>query len=172
MRTKGSPAELEHRRQLAVERVLDGYTTQEVAEFLGADARSVRRWLKQFRHGGCAGLAARSVSGRPRKLSRTQEKIVRRWLADSPEDFGFATGLWSCRRLAQLMAQEFGVGLHPHYLSAWLRERGFTPQKPARVPRERDPQRIAAWLEKEWPRIKKKPAANQPTWLCLTRAAS
>jgi transposase len=162
MRTKGSPAELEHRRQLAVQRVLDGYTSQEVAEFLGTDARSVRRWLKRYRHGGFAGLAARSVPGRPRKLSCTQEKIVRRWLADSPEDFGFATGLWSCRRLAQLIAQEFGVGLHPHYLSAWLRERGFTPQKPERVPRERDPEAIAAWLAREWPRIKKSPPPISP----------
>src|SRR4051812_45206078 len=108
MRIRGSPTELEHRRQLAVERVLDGYTPQEVAEFLDADASSVRRWLGQFRKRGFTGLVARPVPGRPRKLSRTQEKIVRRWLADSPESFGFATGLWTCRRLAQLMAQEFG----------------------------------------------------------------
>ena len=31
-----------------------------------------------------------------------------------------------------------------------------TPQKPQRVPRERDPEAIAAWLESDWPRIKKK----------------
>jgi transposase len=165
MRTKGSPAELEHRRLLAVQRVLEGYSVQEVAEFLGVDGSSVRRWRHHFRHGGFGNLAARSVPGRPRKLSTTQEKIVRRWLAEPPEDFGFATGLWSCRRLAQLVAQEFGVGLHPHYLSAWLRERGFTPQLPQRVPRERDPKVIAGWLANEWPRIKKKPVAKAPAWL-------
>jgi transposase len=164
MGTRGSPSELEHRRRLAVQRVLDGYTTQEVAEFLDTNPSSVRRWHKQYRHGGFEALAARPVPGRPRRLSRTQEKIVRRWLADSPEVFGFATGLWTCLRLAQLLAQEFGVGMHPHYLSIWLRQRGFTPQKPARVPRERNPEAIRAWLANEWPRIKKKPAANQPIW--------
>jgi transposase len=41
------------------------------------------------------------------------------------------------------------------YLSAWLRDRGFTPQKPRRIPRQRDPEAIAAWLEVQWPRIKK-----------------
>ena len=34
MRSVGSPFELERRRCLAVQRVLDGYSTQEVAEFL------------------------------------------------------------------------------------------------------------------------------------------
>ena len=35
MRTKGSPDELEHRRQLAVQRSLEGFSTDEIAEFLG-----------------------------------------------------------------------------------------------------------------------------------------
>jgi transposase len=142
-----------------------------VAEFLAVDARSVRRWRERYRHGGLASLAARPVPGRPGKLSHTQEKIIRRWLADNPQDFGFATELWSCGRLARLIAQEFGVGLHPHYLSSWLRERGFTPQKPERVPRERDPRRMAEWLASEWPRIKKKRAASAPIWPGWTKAA-
>ena len=42
MRDKGSPEEHEHRRLLAVQRVLEGYTAEEVAEFLGVDpGRSV-----------------------------------------------------------------------------------------------------------------------------------
>ena len=37
MRTTGSPAVLEYRRRLAIERINDGYCTQEVADFLGVD---------------------------------------------------------------------------------------------------------------------------------------
>jgi hypothetical protein len=33
MRNQGSPEELEHRRFLAVRRLLEGYSTEEVAEF-------------------------------------------------------------------------------------------------------------------------------------------
>jgi hypothetical protein len=58
--------------------------------------------------------------------------------------------------LGQLIQEEFDVRLNSRYLSVWLRDRGFTPQKPRRVPRERDPKVIAAWLESDWPRIKKK----------------
>src|SRR5665213_2657415 len=98
MRTPGPPAELERRRHLVVQRVFEGYTTEEVADFLGVDSSSVRRWVIAFRREGDSGLAARPVSGRPPKLTTTQEKIVRRWLADSPLDHGFATELWTAPR--------------------------------------------------------------------------
>jgi transposase len=146
MRTQGSPEELERRRRLAVQRLLEGYSADEVADFLDVSPRTVWRWLALYRGHGPAGLAARPVSGRPHKLTTTQEKIALRWLRDSPTEHGFPTELWSAPRLAQLIQQEFGVRLHPRYLNAWLRDRGFTPQKPQRVPRERDPTEIEAWL--------------------------
>jgi transposase len=68
MRTTGSPAVLEYRRRLAIERIRDGYSTQEVADFLGVDTSSVRRWLAATRRGGAAS-AARPVSGRPPSLT-------------------------------------------------------------------------------------------------------
>src|SRR5262245_33061964 len=164
MRTTGSPAELEHRRCLAVQRVLDGYSTEEVAEFLGVDSSSVRRWVAAFRQQGAAGLASRPVTGRPPKLTRTQEKVVRRWLADNPTEHGFATELWTAPRLARLIEEEWDIRLHPDYLTVWLRQRGFTPQKPRRRARERDEEAIAVWLAQDWPRIKKRPAGGARTW--------
>src|SRR6266700_1843503 len=150
MRPKGSPAELEHRRRLAVLRLRDGYSTRDVADCLGVDPSSVRRWVAALRDQGDRGLIARPASGRPPKLTTTQEKIVRRWLDESPSGHGFDTVLWTAPRLGRLSEEEFGIRLNPRYLSAWLRERGFTPQKPQRVPRERDPKVIAAWLESDW----------------------
>jgi transposase len=163
MRSKGSPGELEHRRLLAVQRVEEGYTPEEVAEFLDVDSRSVRRWMAAFRLHGWAGLAAQPCLGRPRKLTRTQEKIVLRWLNDKPSDHGFATELWTASRLAQLMREEWSIELHPWSVCRWLRRHGLSLQKPQRVPRERDPAVIAAWLATEWPRIKKKRVGDTPT---------
>ena len=163
MRTPGSADELEYRRRLAVQRVADGYSTQEVADFIGVDTSIVRRWLAAFRDRGDGGLAVKPVSGRPGKLTVTQEKIALRWLTESPAHHGFETELWTAARLGQLIREEFGIVLNPRYLSTWLRERGFTPQKPERVPRERDPKAIAGWLESDWPRIKKKRGGRAPT---------
>src|SRR5438874_1920140 len=109
MRTTGSPEVFEFRRRLAIERLSEGYSVAEVADFLGVDPSSVRRWLSAFRRHGDDGLAARAVSGRPPKLSPTQEKVVRRWLAENPLEHGFATELWSAPRLAALIEQEFDI---------------------------------------------------------------
>ena len=103
MRSKGSPFELERRRVLAVTRVQEGYSTQEIADLLGIDPSSVRRWVAAFRKHGIGGLIARPVAGRPPKLTRLQEKVVRRWLNESPLEHGFPTELWSAPRLAQLI---------------------------------------------------------------------
>ncbi len=120
MRPHGSLVELEHRRVLAVERLVEGYSVEEIADFLDVDPSSVRRWRAAFRRHSVMGLAARSVSGRPPKLSSAQEKIVRRWFSDSPLDHGFSTELWTASRLATLIAQEWNISFHPHYLARWL----------------------------------------------------
>jgi len=125
-----------------VQRVCEGYTAIEVADFLGVDPGSVRRWVAAFR--------------RPPKLTPTQEKIVCRWLADNPLDHGFATELWTAPRLRLLIEQEFGVTFHPDYLGAWLRQRDYTPQLPRPVHREADQREIDRWLASDWPRIKRK----------------
>jgi transposase len=163
MRSPGSSDELERRRCLALQRVREGYSIEEVADFLGVHRATVSRWLAAFRARGASGLVVRSSPGRPPKLTSTQEKIIRRWLADKPTEYGFPTDLWTGPRLAHMIRQEFDVDLNPKYLTVWLRRRGFTPQKPRRVPRERDPEAIAAWLASDWPRIKKKPGGNTLT---------
>src|SRR5829696_2617916 len=93
--------------------------------------------------------------GAPVELERRRLLAVQRWLEDNPTDHGFPTELWTASRLALLIDQEFGVAFHPHYLSAWLRQRKYTPQLPRCVPRERDEQEIARWLAQDWPRIKR-----------------
>src|SRR5437667_4333949 len=159
MRTKGSPFELERRRVLAVTRIIEGYSSQEVADFLGVDVSSVRRWHIAIKQNGIAGLVARSTPGRPPKLDHRQEKIVRRWLTESPLEHGFTTVLWSAPRLARLIQEEWEITLNPRYLAAWLHQRGFSPQKPRRRAREQADQAVERWLANDWPRIKKTPAA-------------
>jgi transposase len=93
MRTKGLPEELEHRRQLAVRRYLEGYSSDEIAAFLEVTPRTVWRWLARFHEQGPEGLASRPVPGCPSKLTTTQEKVVRRWLIEDPMKHGFAAAL-------------------------------------------------------------------------------
>jgi transposase len=161
---------LERRRVLATQKILDGYSVEDVADFLDVDVRSVRRWWAAFERDGWPGLRGRPVPGRPAKLTRTQEKIVRRWLAEPPTGFGFPTELWTAGRLAELIRQEWGIELNPRYLPRWLRRQGFSPQKPERVPHERDDEAIAGWLRDDWPRIKKTRRPAGRAWFLSTKA--
>lgn len=159
-----SAAEMERRRRLAVDRVRSGYSQQETADFLGVAKSSVSHWMKLYRKRGDRGLAAKARPGRPRKLTKRQERTVLGWFAKPATKFGFATELWTAGRVAKLIRQKWGVKFHPRYVSAWLAKRRVTPQKPRRKPRERDDQAIGDWLHNDWPLIQNALLKSAPAW--------
>jgi transposase len=163
MDTKPSPAELEARRRLAVRRVLDGYSQKDVAAFLGVTTKAVGNWVAAYREHGDDGLAARPRRGAKPKLTPRQERAVLSWLAGSPKAFGYQTDLWTTRRLAEQIAERYGVRFNSNYLAEWLTRRGHTPQKPAVRAVERDEPAIARWVAEEWPRLKRRRGTRGPT---------
>lgn len=162
MRTTRTALELEHRRRDAVNRVLAGHTQTQVAEIFNVDRRTVVRWMQAYRAGGDAALKAKPRPGPPPKLAAEQTATVLGWLRQKPSAFGFSTELWTARRIAHLIRQEFGVTMNHRYLNAWLTRRGITPQKPKKQARERDPLRIDRWLVEDWSRILKKGRPRMP----------
>ena len=156
MRSQGSAPELERRGELAVARVSEGYPQAQVAAFLGVHPNTVSRWVCTARERGTDALKARPTPGRPRKLSARQEKTVLGWMTKLPTSFGFATDLWTSRRLATLIEQRWGIHFNSNYLVEWLHVREHTPQKPAQPARERDEAAIARWRNEDWPRLQKK----------------
>lgn len=163
MRSHGTAAELEARRRTAVAKCEEGWTQAAVADFLGVHPVTVAKWVARYRRGGADGLTAKPTPGRPRFLSAGQERQVREWLAQTPTAHGFRTDLWTARRVADLIRRRFGVVFHPDYLRAWLRQRGYSPQKPRRRPRRKDQPAIDRWVAEDWPRIQKKSPTRPPT---------
>jgi transposase len=163
MRSKGTASELEARRRTAIEKLRVGWTQVAVADFLGVHPVTVAKWTGRHRLEGDAGLAARPTPGRPRFLTPSQERTVLRWLADKPTTQGFRTDLWTARRVADLIRRRFGVDYHPDYLRAWLRQRGYSPQKPRRRAKQRNQAAIDRWVVEDWPRIQKKRRRRTPT---------
>lgn len=158
MRPPGSPEELQRRRERAWALLHQGYPPVEVAERVGVDRRSVRRWKAAVRERGRRALRAKPVPGRPRKLDVQSLKWLERDLLEGAQAAGFPTDLWTCPRIAELIQSRFGV--HYEVSGVWrlLRALGWTPQKPERRAVERKEREIQRWIKKEWPRIKKKPA--------------
>src|SRR5947199_2337289 len=109
MRSKGSAAELEARRRLAVRRVGDGWTQKGVADLLGVSERAVNGWVAAPRRGGDDGLSAKPHPGPAPYLTPGQERRVLGWLARKPTAFGYRTDLWTARRVADLIRARLGV---------------------------------------------------------------
>jgi transposase len=161
VRPKGTPQELESRRLRAVQMLRQGIEPHVVAERLGVDRRSVRRWNRSYRRRGREGLKARPAAGRPPKLSPRQRGTLARWILKGAEAFGFPTALWTCRRVVQVIRERFGVSYHPDHVGRLLRSCGLTPQRPQIVAKERNDQRIRAWVRGEWTRAKKNSPASR-----------
>jgi len=64
-----------------------------------------------------AGRAGR----RPRLSEKQHGQLVAR-LLEGPEKLGYDTPLWTCRRVARLIEQEFGVRYHAGHVWKLLRE--------------------------------------------------
>lgn len=161
----------ELRRRLAVERVKEGWNTKDVADFLHVTMRSVQKWVKAERDGGSAALTAKPYPGHP-KLTPQQAASGLEWLTHNPREFGFVTELWTAGRVTSLIEKRFHVVFNSNYVNAWLARRKITPQKPERVPRERNSQKIDGWIAEDLPRIQKKGPKRKPIWYSLTKADS
>jgi transposase len=159
MRPSGTPQELEQRRVRGLHLLGEGFSPVEVARQIGVDRRSVRRWKAAARQGGASAVAAKPASGRPRRLSARDLRRLRRMLMKGALAVGLPTELWTCPRVSWLIQRHFGVHYHPAHVSRLLHGLGFSPQRPTRRALERDEERIRAWIEQDWPRVKKTPRA-------------
>ena len=157
MRPSGSPQILQRRREQAMRLLKQGLQPVDVSRRLGVDRRSVRRWSAAFRKQGRKGIASRPNTGRPARLSAAQRQRLGVVLLAGAKAAGFATELWTCRRVACLIHSQFGIDYHIGHVWRLLRCLGFSAQKPQRRALERDEKRIRTWVSRQWPRIKKKP---------------
>src|ERR1700704_1230439 len=105
MRPKGTAAELERRRQRAVQLLAQGETPAVVARILGVQPSSLHRWRRMAGQG--QGLAAKPASGARRRLTDGQLDELERLLRQGATAHGFPNELWTSARVAQLIRRHF-----------------------------------------------------------------
>jgi len=167
MRPKGSAAELEARRRQAVVLLQDGKSNTEVARLVGVHLSSVKRWKRAATQGGSEALAAKPNRGRSPKLSLLQKQELAQIVRAGPLAAGFRTNLWTCRRVAEMIHQRFGVLYHRDHVGRVLHALGFTQQKPQRRAAQRDEEVIEQWRKHDWQRVKKRAGElklSSPSW--------
>jgi transposase len=159
MRPKGSAAQLEYRRQLGGKLLAQGKGVREVAGLLEVASSSVSRWKQARKRGGEQALQAKPHAGPTPRLSDAQKKRLVAKLLQGPRAAGYATDLWTCPRVAEVIRHTFGVHYHPAHVWRLLRALVWRPQKPEQRARERDEGTIQHWRTRTWPRLKKSAAA-------------
>lgn len=155
MRPNGSAAELERRRRRAIEMLERGFFSSEVADRVGADSSSVRRWRQAHRRKGDRGLDCTPHPGRPCLLTTSQKTRLRKRLLKGAKANGFSTDLWTCPRIAEVIERHYGVRYHVDHIPRLLGGLGWSCQKPPRRAIERDEEAIVRWVQRDWARIKK-----------------
>ena len=160
MRTKGSAKELEIRRMIAGQLLLDGNSVAYVAEMVGASLSSVKRWRWAVEKGGLEALEAKPHPKPVSRLDAKQKRQLLEILLAGPRKAGYPNDWWTCRRVAEVVAKRFHVEYHPDYIGTILHDLGWTCQKPEQQAREADDAAIECWRTKGWSRIKKGPVAT------------
>lgn len=136
-------------------------THAEVARQLGVTRGSVGAWEKKLKAGGIHQLRMHKSSGRPSKLTREIRAKLKRLLDRGALAAAYPTDRWTLKRVSELLKNEFDIDYHPNSLRRVLDQMGYSVQKPLPRAAERDEELVKAWLEKDWPRIKKGAAARR-----------
>ena len=149
----------EQRRLAAAEELLEGEKTQtQIAEDHGVSQGTVSEWKSTLEEEGIDGLKSTNNDGNqgpdPKLDEQDREHLVE-VLEDGAQAHGWETDLWTSKRVAELIEDEFGIAYTPRHCSRILRELGYRPVKPREGAAEKDPEEKERWLNEEAEQLKK-----------------
>lgn len=141
-----------------------GYAVVDIAAILGVREETVSRWCAKYERGGEQALPG-DRTGRPvgsgRLLTAPQEDALQQLIdSKSPQELAIASGLWTRQAVQELIHQQTGLRLPIRTVGEYLLRWGYTPQTPVRKAYKQDPQAVAEWLEKTYPEIERRAAAE------------
>ena len=154
---------LEELRVLAVTRMSEGEHPAAVAASLGLNRSWAYKCRALARRSGDAVKALRSTkgTGRPRKLTATQERQVFDWVnGKRPDEHGFDADLWTRQIVRELVLARFGIELSLVSVGALLARLGLTPQKPLERAYQRDAQAVERWKRETFPSIAREASSS------------
>jgi len=108
-------------------------------------------------------LGRRGLEGKKRgvkggkKINGVQAAEIRRLIKDKmPDQLKLALGLWTREAVQKLILEKYDIDLSRWQVGRYLKDWGYTAPKPISKAYEQNPKRVAQWLEKEYPAIKRK----------------
>lgn len=146
-------------REKAVRVVVEqGASRKFVCQLFGFTPGSLCKYLSEHRKYGEASFRYAKSGVKPgthSKLTRDQLQTLKETLLSStPDELGMKHTLWNSRVIAKFIEAKWGVVYAARSIRDLMKRLGFSSQKPIKKAYERDPKRIQAWLDIEYPKIK------------------
>jgi transposase len=135
--------------------IIEGKPVSEVANLLKLSSQAIYNYITAFVLKRLDSLVYKRPPGRPRKLTKTQRKVLAKLIERGPEKAGYDCGCWDTVLIQDLVYTRFGVAYHPHYVAELLKNMGFSYQKARFVSDHLDDVAEAQqkWLAQTWPEI-------------------
>jgi transposase len=153
MRPYGTSAQRAIVRQRAFDLLAQGLHVSEVAQRVGVNERSVRRWQQAVQQP--KRKTTKRHPGRPALLSAQQVRQLEKALDRGAYAHGYAEDYWTLDRIGHVIWERFGVRYESSSVWRLLQRMGWSSQKPQRQPLQRDEASIRHWKRYVLPRIKK-----------------
>lgn len=157
--------ELYDRRKQAILLHKKGTLTQAgIGEVVGVRRDVVGRWIKLWKQGGLKALKP-SSSGRPvgtgRTLNAAQEREIQKCLIEkNPEQYKMDFALWTRSAVQGLIKELYEIEMPIRTVGHYLKQWGFTPQKPVKRAYERSDRKVKEWMDTTYPEIARKAKAE------------
>ena len=160
----------EWRRRRAPALQQQGYNQRAIATALAVSEAAVSQWLTAARRDGPSALRAHLPPGGPPRLTAQQQDRIPELLWHGAEAYGFPGAVWTCARVAQVIAEEFGVTYSKSHVSRLLVALDWTPQLPITRARQRDAAAIAHWRNVVWPALRQAAQQEERTLVFVDEA--
>ena len=144
------------RRRMAAKLFQQGKTQAEVARQCGVSREAARKWYDTWERSGGQALATVKKPGPEPQMTEEKKKRVETALLQGPRSFGYATDLWTLKRIAAGMKKVSHIQYHHRHVWRVLLSWGWSCQKPDARARERNELAIKYWKQVTWPRIQKR----------------
>ena len=136
-----------------------GMKNSEVAQIVGVNPGTVSIWrsryLKDGKRGIEIGQRGRKIGDKKRLTSDQEKKIITKLIDTTPQQLKFKFALWTREAVQTLIKYEFDVEMPISTVGYYLAKWQFTSKKPIKRAYERKDSATKAWLEEEYPKIKK-----------------
>jgi transposase len=146
------------RRQAMQMHFKQGMRISEIMKTLQVGRTALSNWKNSYKKTGMKGLKS-NKKGRPKEIRLNKEQIqsVKKWLKDKlPEQLKLPYGLWTREAVQMLIKRKFRIKISITTSGRYLEQWGFSPQKPVYKAYEQDSKEVRDWLEKDYPKIKRK----------------